>query len=298
MKHQDKINVSNDSGTIYVVATPIGNLADISWRAIETLKRVDTILAEDTRHTMALLRHYGVATRCFSFHEHNERHQSARLCERVAQGATIALVSDAGTPLISDPGFYFVRMARAKNLHIVPIPGANAMVSALSVAGLPSDRFIFEGFLPAKAEMRKKYLMTMQHEPRTLIFYEAPHRLLATLQCMGEVFGGTRDVVLARELTKRYETVKKLSLSEMLQWVDESRDQTKGEMVLLVAGADKLSQGPQEIQKMLTILLDEMPLKQAAHVAAKLTGGKKNELYQLALQLKNNPAVGDGDEMN
>jgi len=289
--------VSSDSGTIYVVATPIGNLADISLRAIEILKTVDTILAEDTRHTMALLRHYSVATSCVSFHEHNERNKSARLCERVAQGAAIALVSDAGTPLISDPGFYLVRMARAKNLRIVPIPGANAMLSALSVAGLPSDRFIFEGFLPAKTQMRKKHLMAMQHEQRTLIFYEAPHRLLSTLQCMEEVFGGARDIVLARELTKLYETVKKLSIAEMVQWVSEDRNQQKGEIVLLVSGADKLSQDTQQIQEMLSILLDEMPLKQAANLAAKLTGGKKNELYQLALQLKNSPATINDDKM-
>jgi len=276
-----------EAGVLYVVATPVGNLADISQRALAVLAGVDLIAAEDTRHSGRLLQQYQITSKTLALHDHNERDRAPDVVARLTQGKSVALISDAGTPLISDPGFHLVRLARESGIKVVPVPGASAMVAALSVAGLPSDRFVFEGFLPSKGTARKKRLETMEAETRTLIFYEAPHRLLATLADMVSVFGTDRHVVLARELTKTFETIKGNNVAALLEWVSDDPDQQKGEMVLLVAGTSaKEDDAPDnEAQRILKILLDELPLSQASALAAKITGGKKKPLYQLGLSL-------------
>ncbi|MGH8353523.1 MAG: 16S rRNA (cytidine(1402)-2'-O)-methyltransferase, partial [Pseudomonas sp.] len=223
-------------GTLYVVATPIGNLDDISARALKVLTEVALIAAEDTRHSLRLLQHFGIATPLAACHEHNERDQGGRFLARLLAGEDVALISDAGTPLISDPGFHLVRQARAAGIAVVPVPGACALIAALSAAGLPSDRFIFEGFLPAKATARRARLEQVKEEPRTLIFYEAPHRILECLEDLERVFGGARPALLARELTKTFETLKGLPLAELRAWVAADSNQQRGECVLLVAG--------------------------------------------------------------
>lgn len=276
-------------GTLYVVATPIGNLDDISARALRVLRDVALIAAEDTRHSSRLMQHFGITTPLAACHEHNEREQGGRFLARLAAGEDVALISDAGTPLISDPGFHLVRQTRAAGYAVVPVPGACALIAALSAAGLPSDRFVFEGFLPAKAAARRGRLEQVREEARTLIFYEAPHRILECLQDMREVFGGERQAVLARELTKTFETLKGLPLDELCAWVAADANQQKGECVVLVAGW----QAPEgedavsgEALRVLDLLLAEMPLKRAAAVAAEITGVRKNLLYQVALERK------------
>ncbi|MDH4557651.1 16S rRNA (cytidine(1402)-2'-O)-methyltransferase [Pseudomonas sp. BN417] len=274
-------------GTLYVVATPIGNLDDISARALRVLREVALIAAEDTRHSIRLLQHFGIETPLAACHEHNERDQGGRFLARLQAGDDVALISDAGTPLISDPGFHLVRQARAAGVSVVPVPGACALVAALSAAGLPSDRFIFEGFLPAKANARRGRLEQIKEEPRTLIFYEAPHRLLESLEDMREVFGGDRLAVLARELTKTFETLKGAPLGELCGWVAADSNQQRGECVVLVGGW----QAPEgegalsaEALRVLDLLLGELPLKRAAALAAEITGVRKNLLYQAALE--------------
>ena len=274
-------------GTLYVVATPIGNLDDISARALRVLREVALIAAEDTRHSIRLLQHFGIETPLAACHEHNERDQGGRFLARLQAGDDVALISDAGTPLISDPGFHLVRQARAAGVSVVPVPGACALVAALSAAGLPSDRFIFEGFLPAKANARRGRLEQIKEEPRTLIFYEAPHRLLESLEDMREVFGGDRPAVLARELTKTFETLKGAPLNELCGWVAADSNQQRGECVVLVGGW----QAPEgegalsaEALRVLDLLLGELPLKRAAALAAEITGVRKNLLYQAALE--------------
>lgn len=285
------MNESVETGVLYVVATPIGNLADISQRALAVLAGVDVIAAEDTRHSGRLLQQYQITTKTLALHDHNERDRAPDVVARLAQGKSVALISDAGTPLISDPGFHLVRLAREQGFKVIPVPGASAMVAALSAAGLPSDRFVFEGFLPAKTAARKKRLETMATEIRTLIFYEAPHRLLDTLADMVAVFGESRHVVLAREITKTFETIKGDAVAALLEWASNDADQQKGEMVLLVKGVS--TDGGEEndvannaeAQRILKILLDDLPLSQASALAAKITGGKKKPLYQLGLSL-------------
>lgn len=223
-------------GSLYVVATPIGNLDDISARALRILREVALIAAEDTRHSARLLQHFGIQTPLAACHEHNERDQGGRFLARLQAGEDVALISDAGTPLISDPGYHLVRQARAAGFAVVPVPGACALIAALSAAGLPSDRFIFEGFLPAKAAGRRARLEQVREEPRTLIFYEAPHRILECLQDMREVFGDDRPALLARELTKTFETLQGLPLAELCEWVAADSNQQRGECVVLVAG--------------------------------------------------------------
>jgi len=281
-----------EAGVLYVVATPIGNLADISQRALAVLAGVDVIAAEDTRHSGRLLQQYKIGTKTVALHDHNERDRAPDVVARLAQGKSVALISDAGTPLISDPGFHLVRLAREQGFKVVPVPGASAMIAALSAAGLPSDRFVFEGFLPAKGAARKKRLESMSAETRTLIFYEAPHRLLDTLADMVAVFGENRHVVLARELTKTFETIKGDAVAKLLEWASADTDQQKGEMVLLVKGLSVTEEGAPdaEAQRILKILLDDLPLSQASMLAAKITGGKKKPFYQLGLIL------GDKDE--
>jgi len=276
-----------EMGVLYVVATPIGNLADISQRALAVLAGVDLIAAEDTRHSGRLLQQYHITSKTLALHDHNERDRAPDVVARLTQGKSVALISDAGTPLISDPGFHLVRLAREAGIKVVPVPGASAMIAALSVAGLPSDRFVFEGFLPSKGTARKKRLEAMGAETRTLIFYEAPHRLLDTLADMAVVFGANRHVVLARELTKTFETLKGDAVAALLEWASHDPDQQKGEMVLLVAGVSAAENDApdSEAQRILKILLDELPLSQASALTAKITGGKKKPLYQLGLSL-------------
>lgn len=275
------------AGVLYVVATPIGNLDDISARALRVLREVKLIAAEDTRHSQRLLQHFGIETPLAPCHEHNEREQGGRFITRLLDGDDVALISDAGTPLISDPGFHLVRQARAAGIRVVPVPGPSALIAALSAAGLPSDRFIFEGFLPAKAAARHARLEALREEPRTLIFYEAPHRLLESLEAMKDVFGAERPVVLARELTKTFETLKDLPLGELCAWVAADANQQRGECVLLVGGW-QAPEGEEmvtaEALRILDLLLGELPLKRAAALAAEITGVRKNLLYQVALE--------------
>ncbi|MVW74777.1 16S rRNA (cytidine(1402)-2'-O)-methyltransferase [Pseudomonas sp. R-22-3w-18] len=274
-------------GSLYVVATPIGNLDDISARALNILRSVALIAAEDTRHSARLLQHFGIGTPLAACHEHNERDQGGRFIARLQAGEDVALISDAGTPLISDPGYHLVRQARAAGVPVVPVPGPCALIAALSAAGLPSDRFIFEGFLPAKAAGRRARLEQVKEEPRTLIFYEAPHRILECLQDMQSVFGDERPALLARELTKTFETLKGMPLSELAAWVAADANQQRGECVVLVAGW-QAPEGEEAVSaealRVLDLLLAEMPLKRAAALAAEITGVRKNLLYQVALE--------------
>lgn len=276
-------------GTLYVVATPIGNLEDISARALRVLGDVALIAAEDTRHSSRLMAHFGIQTPLAACHEHNERDEGSRFIGRLQAGDDVALISDAGTPLISDPGYRLVRQARAAGIAVVPVPGACALIAALSAAGLPSDRFIFEGFLPAKTAARCTRLEALKEEPRTLIFYEAPHRILESLCDFEAIFGGARVAVLGRELTKTFETLKGLPLAELRAWVEADSNQQRGECVLLVEGWQAPpgeSAVSAEALRVLDLLLAEMPLKRAAAIAADITGVRKNLLYQAALERK------------
>lgn len=275
-------------GVLYVVATPIGNLDDWSPRAVATLKAVTVVAAEDTRHSGRLLQHFNIPTRLVAVHDHNEAGRVEGLLAQLERGDDIALISDAGTPLISDPGYRLVAAAQSAGFRVVPIPGACAAIAALSAAGLPSDRFIFEGFLPAKTAGRRERLQHLAGETRTLMFYEAPHRIVECLQDMVAVLGGDRRIVLARELTKTFETVRQYSLTEMLAWVSTDPDQQRGEIVLVLEGAPEAAgeQDWQEADRVLGILLAELPVKQAAALAAGITGMKKNALYERALALK------------
>lgn len=274
-------------GKLYVVATPIGNLDDISPRALRTLREVALIAAEDTRHSIRLLQHFGITTALAACHDHNEREQGGRFVARLLAGDDVALISDAGTPLISDPGYHLVRQVRAAGIEVVPVPGPSALIAALSAAGLPSDRFIFEGFLPAKAAARRGRLELLKEEPRTLIFYEAPHRVLESVQDMASLFGRDRHAVLARELTKTFETLKGAPLGELAEWIAADSNQQRGECVLLVTGwqapegEDAISG---EALRVLDLLLGELPVKRAAALAAEITGVRKNLLYQAALE--------------
>ena len=281
---------SNQIGTLNIVATPIGNLADISYRAVEVLQQVDLIVVEDTRHSAKLFQHYNITSPSYVLHDHNERENSAKLVEKLIQGADLALISDAGTPLISDPGYWLVNLAIQNSIKVVPIPGPSASISALSVSGLPSDRFCFEGFLPAKSLARQKRLEKLASESRTLIFYEAPHRILDTLKDMVAVFGADRPGVITRELTKTFETILRANLAELLAAVESDPNQQKGEFVVLVHGkeeAEAMNQGEQD--DLLKLLLTELSVKTAATLASKITGVKKNRLYERALELKNTP---------
>ena len=274
------------TGILYIVATPIGNLQDITQRALETFAQVDLIAAEDTRHSGLLLIHYGIKKPFFALHDHNEQEKAHILVEKLKQGSNIALISDAGTPLISDPGFHLVRQCREAGIRVVPLPGACAAITALCASGIASDRFCFEGFLPAKSKARKDKLENIAEEDRTLIFYESTHRILDTLEDMQSVLGEERYIVLAREITKTWETITGNTIKNLREWLLEDPNRTKGEMVLIVEGKPKSDNNdeisPQAV-KALELIAEELPLKKAAAIVAELYGYKKNALYQFGL---------------
>ena len=274
------------TGILYIVATPIGNLQDITHRALDTFAQVDLIAAEDTRHSGLLLSHYGIKKPFFALHDHNEQEKAHILVEKLKQGSNIALISDAGTPLISDPGFHLVRQCREAGICVVPLPGACAAITALCASGIASDRFCFEGFLPAKSKARKDKLENIAEEDRTLIFYESTHRILDTLEDMQLVLGEERYIVLAREITKTWETITGNTIKNLREWLLEDPNRTKGEMVLIVEGKPKSDNNdeisPQAV-KALELIAEELPLKKAAAIVAELYGYKKNALYQFGL---------------
>ncbi len=274
------------TGTLYIVATPIGNLEDITQRALNTLAQVDLIAAEDTRHSGLLLSHYGIKKPFFALHDHNEQQRARVLVEKLQQGLNIALISDAGTPLISDPGFHLVRDCRNAGIKVSPIPGACAAITALCSSGIASDRFCFEGFLPAKSKARCDKLAELETETRTLIFYESTHRILDTLSDMQKVWGNERYVVLARELTKTWETIVGEPLEQLIAWLKEDGHRIKGEIVLIVEGKPSVEQEEISAQaiKLLSVLSVELPLKKAAAIVAECFGYKKNSLYQYGLE--------------
>ncbi|HDT0719167.1 TPA: 16S rRNA (cytidine(1402)-2'-O)-methyltransferase [Proteus mirabilis] len=274
------------TSTLYIVPTPIGNLGDITQRALDVLSHVDLIAAEDTRHTGLLLQHFAINARLFALHDHNEQQKADQLISKLQQGLSIALVSDAGTPLINDPGYHLVNQCRKNGIKVVPLPGACAAITALSAAGLPSDRFCYEGFLPAKTKSRQDCLRDLAQEPRTLIFYESTHRLLDSLADMVTVWGEARYVVLARELTKTWETIQGMPVGELLNWVREDENRRKGEMVLIVEGYQKPQEDhfAPEVLRTLAILQKELPLKKAAAVTAEIYGVKKNALYKHVIE--------------
>ena len=267
-------------GTLHIVATPIGNLGDLSPRALDTLKAVAAICAEDTRHTRQLLAHYGVERPLLALHEHNEDEMAAKLVARLLAGDALALVSDAGTPLVSDPGYRLVRAARAAGIRVSPLPGPCAFVAALSVAGLPSDRFVFEGFLPAKAGARRERLARLASEPRTLVFYESAHRIEEALDDCVAAFGESRPAVLARELTKLFETVLDGSLADLRAQVGADPNQRKGEFVLLLQGVgDDADAKAVEGRRLYAKLAEHLPPSTAAKLAAELSGAPRKALY-------------------
>ncbi len=272
----------SDVGSLYIVATPIGNLGDITMRAIATLKSVDLIAAEDTRHSKKLLMHLSIQKPLVALHDFNEREKSKALLKHLEQGKSIALISDAGTPLISDPGYHLVALVRAAGVKVVPIPGPCALIAALSASGLPTDKFIFEGFLTAKKTARQKRLEELQDETRTLIFYESTHRLMSTLKDMEQIFGSEREIVLAKELTKSYETILKTNIPALLIWLAEDSARQQGEFVLLVRGAVlEKNEIDSEAVRVLNILRAELSHKQAVVLTAQITGASKNQLYDL-----------------
>ncbi|MFT2109806.1 16S rRNA (cytidine(1402)-2'-O)-methyltransferase [Marinomonas sp. 2405UD68-3] len=275
-------------GTLYIVATPIGNLEDFSARAINTLKGVGFIAAEDTRHTKRLLNHFGIETRLFSLHDHNERDKSSYIRELLFQGTSVALVSDAGTPLISDPGYHVVNHIRNEGFDVVPIPGPSALIAALCVSGLPTDQFFFSGFLPAKTKSRKDVMSSWKQQSGTVIFYESTHRIVESMKDVDAVYGDSAKLVLAREITKTFETFLSGTASEILQMFSEDANQLKGEFVVMLdyQVESDLDAKAAENRRILSLLLEELPVKQASQLAAKITGEKKNALYQIALEMQ------------
>ncbi|MEQ6969681.1 16S rRNA (cytidine(1402)-2'-O)-methyltransferase [Pectobacterium polaris] len=285
------------ASTLYIVPTPIGNLGDITQRALAVLASVDLIAAEDTRHTGLLLQHFAINARLFALHDHNEQQKADVLLAKLQSGQSIALVSDAGTPLINDPGYHLVRRCREAGVRVVPLPGACAAIAALSASGLPSDRFCYEGFLPAKTKGRKDKLRELGEESRTLIFYESTHRLLDSLQDISEVLGAERYVVLAREITKTWESIHGAPVGELLAWVKEDENRRKGEMVLIVEGhqVDESALSAEALRT-LTLLRAELPLKKAAALAAEIHGVKKNALYRYGLEQEGDSGESEDDK--
>lgn len=277
----------SESGILYIVATPIGNLGDISERAVTTLRDVALVAAEDTRHSRALLQHCGIDVPLMAYHDHSNEAAQERIFSLLAEGRSVALVSDAGTPLISDPGFKLVRAARRLGHRLVPIPGASAVTAALSVAGIATDRFVFEGFLAPKAGARRQQIQSLSQEPRSLVCFESSHRILATVSDLLEILGPKRELFIGREMTKRFETHFQGDLAAALAWLQADANQQKGEFVLVLAGAvekdaDQLDRD--RALDMVTLLREELPLKKAVAFASQLTGVRKNALYEAALQ--------------
>ncbi|MBA3660261.1 MAG: 16S rRNA (cytidine(1402)-2'-O)-methyltransferase [Gammaproteobacteria bacterium] len=275
--------IDKKNGQLYVVATPIGNLQDITFRAIEVLKNVDVIAAEDTRHAGRLLNHYAIKKSLISLHEWNEQERLNQIIAYLEEGKQVALISDAGTPLLSDPGYLLVQAVWEKGLTVTPIPGPSAVITALCASGLPSHQFRYEGFLPAKEEACRKHLVTLAGSAGTLIFYEGPHRLLATLKVMQSVFGADREAVVARELTKMYETFHRGTLTQLVE--EFTQKVPRGEIVILVKGCETAPVIPAQfsVEKILGILCKELPLKQAVSLTAQITGERKNSVYKSAL---------------
>jgi 16S rRNA (cytidine1402-2'-O)-methyltransferase len=284
------------AGTLYVVATPIGNLSDLSPRACATLKSCDLIAAEDTRHTGILLKHFQIGTPQLSLHDHNEGTRALEIIARLREGQSVALVSDAGTPAISDPGFELVRAVAAAGINIIAVPGPCAAIAALSIGALPTDRFCFEGFLPARGAARKLRLKSLEREARTLVIYESPHRVRETLEDCVAAFGAARAAAAVREATKLHETTYRGSLQALLEKSRTDADFSRGEIVLLIGGAEEArsaeedSEAKAQLDKVLIALLAELPLKQAARLAAQITGARDNEAYKRALVLKQQSA--------
>ena len=274
-------------GTLFIVATPIGNLDDITFRAVAILKGIDIVLAEDTRHSQKLLQHLNIAKPIRAFHEHNEREKTKSIIDELHSGKSIALISDAGTPLISDPGYFLVAQAKKENLRVVPIPGASALITALSASGLASDSFTFLGFLPSKQAARIKLLKTLRNQTVTSIFYESPKRILGTLADMHAIFGDSHKVCLAKELTKAFETIQTDSIPNLIKYLNIDQSHQKGEFVILVSANDKIDMAGAEgqLDSLLPILCAEMGASKAAKLAAKITGIDKNQCYKKAVDL-------------
>ena len=279
---------TNGQGTLYVVATPIGNLGDITLRAIETLKSVDAIAAEDTRHTSGLLSHFGISKKLIAVHEHNEQQSAEKLLAQLKSGDNIALVTDAGTPGISDPGAIVVKVVREAGVKVVPIPGVSAVVAALSASGITQNGFYFHGFLPASGAARRKILEQLKSQTVTLVLYEAPHRIVECVEDLAKVLGENRKITFCRELTKTFETIYTCGLSEASTWLQADSNQQRGEFVLLIEAAPivEVEEISLEAQRVLKCLLAELPLKQAVALATEITNLKKNDLYEFALALK------------
>lgn len=277
-----------------MVATPIGNLRDITLRALDVLKAVDVIAAEDTRNSAHLLQHYGITTPLTALHEHNERNASEKLLALLAEGKSIALISDAGTPAISDPGSYLVKAARQKGIRVCPVPGPSAATAAVSASGSENGHYLFYGFLPAKSSARRNALQALRHLPYALVFYEAPHRILECIDDLAAAFGPDRIVTFARELTKLFETIHSIPLGKARAWLEGDSYRQKGEFVLVVEGyaGNDGAAAEEEMLRVLNVLLEELPLKQAVKLAAEITGKKKNQLYERALEIK------DGGDKN
>ena len=283
----EKIN-----NALYVVATPIGNLGDITHRALDTLRGVSVIAAEDTRNTKSMLAHFGIAARLIAVHEHNERNAADGIVKLLREGQSVALVTDAGTPAVSDPGAQVVAAVRAAGFAVVPIPGASALVAAISASGEGEYGFLFHGFLPVKAGDRKRALELLKPQPYALVFYESPHRIVESVASIAEAFGDTRELVICRELTKKFESIVRLRLDEAVAWLQMDDNHQRGEFVLILSNTRiDAASGPemaqeQALERTLLLLLEELPLKQAVALAVKLTGEKKNRVYDLALSLK------------
>lgn len=275
-------------GILYVVATPIGNLQDITLRALDTLKAVDAIAAEDTRHTSGLLSHFGISKKLIAVHEHNEHQSAEKLLMQLSAGESIALVTDAGTPGISDPGAVVVDLVRKAGVRVVPVPGVSAVIAALSASGIVQNGFLFHGFLPASGAARRKMLEALRTQTVTLVIYEAPHRIVDSVADMCAVLGRERRVTFARELTKTFETIYSCALSDAVAWLEDDTNQQRGEFVLLIEAAaiKDAEEMPEETVRVLKLLLADLPLKQAVKLATEITHEKKNVLYDFALQLK------------
>ena len=283
--------MATEPGTLYIVATPIGNLEDLSPRAQGILSSVDLVLAEDTRHSRKLFNTFNITTPALAFHDNNEERMVARVISRLEAGSDIALVADAGTPLISDPGFKLVRQAHAQGIPVSPAPGPAALIAALSVAGVPPGKFQFEGFAPARAQARRKRLAALAGAPHTLVFYESPHRIKAFLADAATVFGAARGATIARELTKKFETIRHGTLGGLVDWMESDPDQGKGEFVVVIAGAGEEQTDTAELTALLRVLLKSLSLKQSVQIAAELTGVGRNEIYDLAVSLQDSDPI-------